>query len=125
GLIRTLNQGEVTATDRDSTNGSHSKKSTVPELREECRRRGLRNFWNLRKAGLLSLLKGEGEVTAADITSKNSGRRSTGPTVQELRDECRRRGLRNYGKLRKAELILLLKEHPLAQKGPQSRDERN
>lgn len=29
-------------------------------------------------------------------------------TVAKLREECKKRGLRNYGKLRRAELILLL-----------------
>ena len=32
--------------------------------------------------------------------------------MPELRDECRRRGVRNYRKLRKAELINLLKGMP-------------
>lgn len=50
-----------------------------------------------------------GEVTATIKASTSTSRQRKGPTVPELRDECRRRGLRNYGKLRKAELINLLK----------------
>ena len=51
--------GAKTATMKYSTKeGSQGKQPTVPELREECRRRGLSNFWKLRKAGLISLLKG-------------------------------------------------------------------
>lgn len=50
-----------------------------------------------------------GEATTTDTPPTSTGSQGKGPTVPELRDECRRRGLRNFGKLRKAELIILLK----------------
>lgn len=39
--------------------------------------------------------------------ARSSGRKS--PSVAELREECRQRGLTNYGKLKKDDLVLLLK----------------
>jgi len=35
----------------------------------------------------------------------------SGPTVKQLRAECKAAGLRRYSRLRKAELILMLEAH--------------
>eukprot|EP00904_Undaria_pinnatifida_P010227 jgi/Undpi1/6334/HiC_scaffold_20.g08817.m1 len=73
GLIRTLNQGDATPSENFSTKkGSRSKDQTVLELRQECSRRGLRNFWKLKKAGLISLLKGMRKKEAKKKYSKET-----------------------------------------------------
>lgn len=48
----------------------------------------------------------------AQGTSRSPGK---GPTVAELREECKQRGLKNYSKLNKKELILFLKGTSLVQ----------
>ena len=53
--------GIVTATSGSEGTGSGSNtlsKRTVAELREECRRQGLRNYSKLKKAELIRLLTG-------------------------------------------------------------------
>lgn len=47
------------AGDSSGRNGKDVAKLTVAELREECRRRGLRNVSKLKKDELISLLRGE------------------------------------------------------------------
>jgi len=97
---------------------------TKKQLKAECRRRGLRGFSNLTKSELIQLLNhGTGAVTGGTSHASTSheaddDEKATSDgedeevdaswTKKELLEECRRRDLRLYMYLTKAELIKLL-----------------
>ncbi|CBJ31363.1 expressed unknown protein [Ectocarpus siliculosus] len=94
---------------------------TKKELQAECKRRGITGYSRLNKASLLRALQ-TGVVMTPSATgggggggsSSSTNTQSKGPadlTVAELREECRRRGLQNVSKLKKDELIRLLKDN--------------
>ncbi|CAM9367900.1 unnamed protein product, partial [Sphacelaria rigidula] len=89
------------------------EQATVAELRTECKRRGLRNYSRLKKNELVRLLEGmivcrAGSTTGQDAVVPPCNQTAEQPTVAKLRAECKRKGLRNYSRLRKNELVGLL-----------------
>ncbi|CAM9308012.1 unnamed protein product [Pylaiella littoralis] len=120
-LIRALNTGEGDVTTGNggsttgggSTGGKNPTKLSVVELREECRRRGLKSYTKLTKAELIGLLKG----ASADIrpTISTCREREDGPprepTLEELRAECRRRGMTGFSHLKKNELVRRMEDY--------------
>lgn len=99
------------------------KKWTVPELKDECRRKGIPGYSKLRKAELmkkcLQAEKGKEKIKPVvvpvhqpivhqPVAKKKPAMKKSELkkwTVPQLKDECRRKGISGYSKLRKAQLI--------------------
>ncbi|CAM9716829.1 unnamed protein product [Ectocarpus fasciculatus] len=92
---------------------------TVAELREECRRRGLQNVSKLKRDDLIRLLKGEcpkrdNKKTSSSSTTTTGGAKPREATLEELRAECRKRGMTGFSHLKKQELILRMSDYKSA-----------
>ena len=70
-------------------------KSTVPELKQMCRDKGIKGYSKLNKADLIKLCN----------STKKVSKKGSDLTVPELKQLCRDKGITGYSKLNKAELI--------------------
>jgi hypothetical protein len=111
--------------------------STVRQLHQLCKDRGLKGYSTLNKAGLVELLSqgpievdaesqgGDNEVFRAEIDEIDNDGPSDleadfdfekadfgGLTVKQLRKACKQKGLKGYSGMRKPELISLLSRGP-------------
>eukprot|EP00752_Nemacystus_decipiens_P010454 g9313.t1 len=112
-LLRALKTGAVTPAASGSGTDSSRKdltKRTVAELREECRQRGLRNYSRLKKDELIRLLRGGASVVENGSENRNSGAPRE-RTLEELRGECRERGMTGFSHLKKQELIRRMQDY--------------
>jgi len=90
----------------DDTNSSTSSKTSVDELKKQCKSLGLKGYCKLNKDELIKLL--ETSNPAKDNSDDTNSSTSSKTSVNELKKQCKSLGLKGYCKLNKAELIKLL-----------------
>ncbi|CAM9650349.1 unnamed protein product [Hapterophycus canaliculatus] len=118
-LLQALNTGRVVSGNGGGGGSSRNfdlAKMTVAELKEQCRRRGLRNFSRLRKDELIGLLRG-GKESPSGGTKHGGSKKVPEPTLEELRAECRKRGMTGFSNLKKADLLRRMEDYESADKG--------
>ncbi|CAM9703737.1 unnamed protein product [Ectocarpus sp. 8 AP-2014] len=125
-LLRALQTGVIMTPSATGGGGGSSTNTqskgpddlTVAELREECRRRGLQNVSKLKKDELIRLLKGECPKRPSSSSGTTPGEaKPREATLEELRAECRKRGMTGFSHLKKQELIRRMADYKSSDNG--------
>ena len=100
---------------------------TIVKLKEECAKRNIKNCSRLKKEELIKLLNDpNSNVNSGDDTTNNEEKTSNEEktidtmNLPELKAECKKRSIKNFSKLKKEQLVILLTTGQLPDAGENS-----